>query len=489
MTETCDSGNYSQCESNENTTEIFQQQSSENSAEDSDDSEYSDDEDEEDTSDDDDDDDSELVSWIHKRIERGLSPKSIIQRLIHSFNIPDNINEETLFRIISLAFTPRRKQLQHFSTIEHATQLIRDSKNIIVLTGAGVSVSSGIPDFRSKEGGLYSRIAHDFPSLPDPQSMFDIKFFFDDPRPFYKFAREIFPGQFKPTPSHNFIKRLEESGKLLRNYTQNIDTLERIAGITRVVECHGTFQNATCTKCQHQVTSDAIRERILKQQIPVCRLCNDPSTEISIDDVSDSEELKKIVTSGILKPNIIFFGEDLPDYFHDSINVDRDECDLLIVIGSSMKVRPVAVIPNLIPANIPQILINREPLPHMNFDINLYGDADQILTHLCELVDDKDESTTIKEVALPELPTPEDAAADEEDENTHKISKLLPPNSYAKIRASHYMFEGAEITYKSIKKFDNECDSSSSSDSNLDSQPNEDDHGPPDTKRIKLDEH
>lgn len=74
------------------------------------------------------------------------------------------------------------------------------------ISGAGVSVSCGIPDFRSRDG-IYSRLAIDFPNLPDPQAMFDINYFKQDPRPFFKFAREIYPGQFKPSPCHRWAKK------------------------------------------------------------------------------------------------------------------------------------------------------------------------------------------------------------------------------------------------------------------------------------------
>lgn len=76
-------------------------------------------------------------------------------------------------------------------------------------------------------------------SLDPFQAMFDINYFSRDPRPFYKFAREIYPGQFKPSPCHRFIKMLDKQKKLLRNYSQNIDTLEQVAGIENVIECHG----------------------------------------------------------------------------------------------------------------------------------------------------------------------------------------------------------------------------------------------------------
>lgn len=327
-------------------------------------------------------------------MQKGANPREIIQSLLHNFHIPEDMSESMLWRIISLAVTPQRERLNHVKSLDDAVQHIKQAKNIIILTGAGVSVSCGIPDFRSRDG-VYSRLSREYPNLPDPQAMFDIKYFFQDPRPFYKFAREIFPGQFKPSPSHRFIRKLEDRGVLLRNYTQNIDTLERIAGISRLIECHGSFATASCTRCKFRINGDAIREHILQQRIPVCFLCNPhqtaqlevsvATTNSSLESPEEKEQLRNLVETGIFKPDIVFFGEELPDDFHDSIDTDRHKCDLLIVIGSSLKVKPVAMIPNLVPANVPQILINREPLPHMNFDVNLYGDSDVIISHLFTL--------------------------------------------------------------------------------------------------------
>lgn len=116
--------------------------------------------------------------------------------------------------------------------------------------------------------------------------MFDSSYFRQDPRPFFKFAKEIYPGRFSPSASHKFIKALESHGRLLRNYTQNIDTLERAAGINRVIECHGSFAQATCTRCQHTVDAEDIREDIFEQRIPVCKNCNPNSSSISATDLN-----------------------------------------------------------------------------------------------------------------------------------------------------------------------------------------------------------
>jgi NAD-dependent SIR2 family protein deacetylase len=221
-----------------------------------------------------------------------------------------------------------------------------------------------VPDFRSRNG-IYARLREEFPELPNPQSMFDIEYFTHDPRPFFRFAKEIWPGQYQPSLAHYFIAELERQDKLLRNYTQNIDSLEHLCPINRLIQCHGSFSTATCRHCYHRVRSDEIKNKILQQIIPHCTKC--PRT----------------LNKAILKPDIVFFGEPLPDDFHRTISIDRDKCDLLIVMGSSLKVKPVSLVSELLPAHIPQILINRERLPHKSFDIELLGNCDIIIKELC----------------------------------------------------------------------------------------------------------
>lgn len=161
---------------------------------------------------------------------------------------------------------------------------------------------------------------------------------------------------------HYFIKALEDSGKLLRNYTQNIDTLEQVAGIKRIVQCHGSFATATCRNCGLKVDSEAIREDIDSGRVAMCRVCSHPE--------------------GVMKPDIVFFGEDLSDDFHEKMAEDREMVDLVVVIGSSLKVQPVALLPYNINPEVPQILINRESLPHYATDIELLGNCDDIVAQL-----------------------------------------------------------------------------------------------------------
>uniref|UniRef100_A0A4W5NW56 protein acetyllysine N-acetyltransferase n=1 Tax=Hucho hucho TaxID=62062 RepID=A0A4W5NW56_9TELE len=278
-------------------------------------------------------------SFIQQHIMRETDPRTILKDLLPPETVlPPDLDDMTLWQIIiNISEPPKRKKRKDINTLEDVVRVLHESRKILVLTGAGVSVSCGIPDFRSRDG-IYARLAIDFPDLPDPQAMFDIEYFRRDPRPFFKFAKEIYPGQFQPSPCHKFISMLGKHGKLLRNYTQNIDTLEQVAGVQRIIQCHGTYLASS-----------------LLNYIPLA----------------------------IMKPDIVFFGENLPELFHRAMKQDKDEVDLLIVIGSSLKVRPVALIPTSIPHEVPQVLINREQLPHLNFDVELLGDCDVIVNELC----------------------------------------------------------------------------------------------------------
>ncbi|KAL8624270.1 hypothetical protein ACOMHN_033993 [Nucella lapillus] len=310
------------------------------------------------------------IAWVQRQMNLGTDPKDIVQFYLgEDFEMPPDVNQLGLWQIVIsllLETTVQRTKLSDVNTLSDVVDLLKKCQNIVVLTGAGVSVSCGIPDFRS-QNGIYARLAKDFPNLPNPQSMFDITFFQSDQRPFFKFAKEIYPGQFEPSPCHKFIRLLETHGKLLRNYTQNIDTLEKVAGVERAIECHGSFATATCMVCKYKVDKEAIRKDIFDQVIPRCTRCG-PDVE-----------------GAVMKPDIVFFGESLPEEFHKQMSSDKDVCDLLIVIGSSLKVRPVSRIPSSLSANVPQIIINREPLhKQYTFDVELLGNCDDVISELCK---------------------------------------------------------------------------------------------------------
>lgn len=434
------------------------------------------------------------IKWIQQQINNGdFSPRELLEQLLPNETISPDCDRMTLFRfLVSLmSQPPMRKRLPDVSSLSDVVDLISRSKKIVVLTGAGVSVSCGIPDFRSRDG-IYARLSKEFPTLPDPQAMFDIHYFRRDPRPFFKFAKEIYPGQFEPSPSHKFIKLLEGHGKLLRNYTQNIDTLEQTAGIDKVINCHGSFATASCTRCKFQVKAEDIREDIFEQRIPLCPKCGPDSFEMAV-----------------MKPDIVFFGEGLSDEFHEAMTVDKDRCDLLLVMGSSLKVRPVALIPSSIHPKVPQILINREPLDHMNFDVELLGDCDVIVQELANRLGSAFTSICksnqlLREVTISELEsknsvkesseaTPERSSTDDSMSSSLGSSSMaedsvpppdssfpvlkrtsladgLPEDSFLFIPPSRYVFKGAEVEDSNDMEDDDDDDSddqdtSSSSDS------------------------
>ncbi|XP_077550870.1 sirtuin 2 [Haemaphysalis longicornis] len=223
-------------------------------------------------------------------------------------------------------------------------------KNIIAMIGAGISTAAGIPDFRSPSSGIYSKLGKF--NLPSPEAIFEIGYFRRNPAPFYALARQLFPEELKPTLSHYFLRLLHEKGLLLRLYTQNIDALERLAGIPeeRLVEAHGTFHSSHCIACNHAYSLDWLRERIASEPVPLCEECQSP-----------------------VKPDIVFFGERLPDRFFDLSEEDFAQCDLLLIIGTSLQVQPFAGLVDKVHNSIPRLLINLEKCGQGNLVSKLLG--------------------------------------------------------------------------------------------------------------------
>ena len=215
-------------------------------------------------------------------------------------------------------------------TVERIAKIIKDGdvKNIVVMSGAGISVAAGIPDFRTPGTGLYYNLEKF--NLPTPESMFDIEYFREHPESFYSFvmvslrlrshAQELFPEQYMPTYTHYFIKLLNNKGLLLRDYTQNIDGLERQAGIpdSRLVESHGTMATCSCIQCKRPQKIEWFKKQIMSRIIPRCKC------------------------GGLVKPDIVFFNEPLPQKFNWMSTADLASCDLLIVMGTSLAVQPFA---------------------------------------------------------------------------------------------------------------------------------------------------
>ncbi|ENH73939.1 NAD-dependent histone deacetylase sir2, partial [Fusarium oxysporum f. sp. cubense race 1] len=287
--------------------------------------------------------------------------------------------DDAYFSLLSLAITrelSKRAKLLRHNTVDDAVDLITKSNNIILITGAGISTSLGIPDFRSKGTGLYSKLEH--LGLSDPQEVFDIGVFRQDPTIFYSVAKDILPSTDRYTPTHKFIAMLHEKGKLLTNYSQNIDNLEVKAGVPKdkLIQCHGSFGTATCVQCGYKCPGEAIFPEIKADKIPRCPRC--------IQTLRTTGGAPKRKRAGVMKPDITFFGEALPDEFSRRLTEhDRDKVDLVIVIGTSLKVTPVSEIVSWLPAHIPQIYVSRQAVNHINFDIDLLGDCDVVVSELC----------------------------------------------------------------------------------------------------------
>lgn len=248
------------------------------------------------------------------------------------------------------------------SEIKELADLLKSNKykNVIVMTGAGVSVAAGIPDFRSPSIGIYATVREAVRfNFRSPYFVFDIDFFIEDPRYFWWIFFTLWPKDEWPVPTdmHYFISLLKEKGLLLRNYTQNVDGLEFSTGLNEedVVEAHGVLTKCHCCDCNKEVKWDVIYKCLEKNRdknltpenvtIPICPHCN----------------------KNHVKPDVTFFGEDLPSKFYKSVRKDCSECDMLIVVGTSLSVYPFAGLPRFIKKDVPMILINNKKVNHKTF--------------------------------------------------------------------------------------------------------------------------
>ncbi|KAF9271496.1 NAD-dependent protein deacetylase sirtuin-2, partial [Linnemannia elongata] len=154
-----------------------------------------------------------------------------------------------------------RTRILKDNTIESIAELINNgsAKNIIVMSGAGISTAAGIKDFRSPGTGLYDDLERF--NLPYPEAVFNITFFKDNPDPFYRLAKELLPGRYRPTFTHYLLPLLAKKDLLLRSYTQNIDMLERLTGLDEdlLVEAHGSFATSKCIQCHELCDNSHVR--------------------------------------------------------------------------------------------------------------------------------------------------------------------------------------------------------------------------------------
>ncbi|KFY87033.1 hypothetical protein V500_07231 [Pseudogymnoascus sp. VKM F-4518 (FW-2643)] len=286
-------------------------------------------------------------------------------------------------------------------------------KRVVVLTGAGISTSAGIPDFRSPDTGLYSNLAR--LNLPYPEAVFDISFFRENPAPFYMLAQELYPGKYKPTVSHAFIALLARKGLLHMLFTQNIDCIERAAGVPpdKVIEAHGSFASQRCIDCKTEYPDEFMREFVKSGDIPYCedQACH-----------------------GLVKPDITFFGESLPQRFHMNTHVPA-QADLLIIIGTSLSVHPFASLPDMALEGIPRVLLNMEKVGTLGSrpdDVLLLGDCDGQVRRLADELGWRDELEEVyKEVGGPEASMEPATASAKQEALEDEVEKLTAEIEHA----------------------------------------------------------
>ncbi|UCC19444.1 MAG: NAD-dependent deacylase [Promethearchaeota archaeon] len=201
--------------------------------------------------------------------------------------------------------------------IRRAAELLFLSKNAIVLSGAGISTESGIPDFRG-DSGIWEKYK--------PEIYGNIQSFLTDPSKFWKMAEDIAPTLFsaEPNPGHYAIADLEKMNIVKAVITQNIDQLHQKAGSIIVYEVHGNINRFTCLGCRASYNKEQILRKLKKEkkQVPGCNYCGAP-----------------------LKPSVVLFGENLPN-FEKYMSIDlAKKSDLMLIAGSSLEVAPICDLP------------------------------------------------------------------------------------------------------------------------------------------------
>jgi NAD-dependent deacetylase len=221
--------------------------------------------------------------------------------------------------------------------IEQLAELVRSAESVVALTGAGISVPSGIPDFRSPGTGLWEDV--------DPMEVAHIDAWRRDPERFWRFYGERFAtlGDKEPNDAHRALVTLERAGRLDAVITQNIDRLHRRAGTAELVEVHGSIERAVCLTCGAEEALEGTLQRIAADRagVPRCN-CGAP-----------------------LKPGVVLFGEWLPEGALERAHALAAGADLLLCVGSSLEVQPVAQLPSVTRTNGGQVaILTQGPTPY-----------------------------------------------------------------------------------------------------------------------------
>jgi NAD-dependent deacetylase len=241
--------------------------------------------------------------------------------------------------------------------IARLADLIRGSRRTVALTGAGISVPSGIPDFRSPGTGLWEKV--------DPMEVAHIDVFRRDPKRFWSYYRPRFGmlSDTRPNAAHAALAELEARGLLAAVITQNIDRLHRKAGSKRIIEVHGTIETSSCIECGTSYALGAVGSLFDDEGVARCRDCGGP-----------------------VKPDVVLFGELLPEAAISEATELAAGADLLLCVGSSLEVYPVAGLPNLtLTAGGSIAIVTKGPTPYdAEAEVRLDGDVVTELEALLE---------------------------------------------------------------------------------------------------------
>jgi NAD-dependent deacetylase len=232
---------------------------------------------------------------------------------------------------------------------ERLAQLLRNAERAVVLTGAGISVPSGIPDFRSPRTGLWEKV--------DPMEVAHIDAWRRDPDRFWRFYGDRFASLVdkRPNEAHRALAELERRGLIRAVITQNIDRLHRVAGTERLIEVHGSIEWSVCLECGGRFPLDRVVEQLRAENgAPECPACVAP-----------------------LKPDVVLFGELLPERALSEAQALALDADLMVCVGSSLEVYPVAGLPALTRgAGGKLALVTQGPTPYdEDADVKLGGDV------------------------------------------------------------------------------------------------------------------
>ncbi|KGX86931.1 NAD-dependent protein deacylase [Pontibacillus litoralis] len=241
--------------------------------------------------------------------------------------------------------------------LQAITEQIKRANHIVILTGAGVSTASGIPDFRSTDGIWEQDRSREYYMSAD--------YFFKDPVDFWNKYKQIFRiklmGQYGPNDVHTFLKQLENNNKEISIITQNVDGLHAQAGNKHVVEYHGSLRTATCPSCGANYDLNYI----LQSETPTC-----------------VKSFGNHSCGDILKPDIVLFGDAITE--HDKAEAIIDQADFLLVLGTSLFVMPFNFLPEYASMqNVPTALINGEPtLKDRLFDYVIHDDLSKVVEQM-----------------------------------------------------------------------------------------------------------